>query len=234
MEKQVKKESERDLLKLLTNEMQHIAISAAVVFTPHGKPMFREIAYTRHPQCKINETNTKVETWRFQTPYLYRQLSKEQRRKEQGTRETVHGLRYTADEEEKTFCYQQFELYELVKKAWKQNCIGKNKTTVVYYQQEVGDLLDILEIPCIHVRELFPDGQGAAYNPHKDISLSMKLAGTCGLPHEYCCPCQADLAMRLSRFVWTATRKEQQNASKEDKKESLGGSGGLDTQHDKA
>lgn len=201
---------------LTMNETTHkdafLVFSAAVVHSPDEKPMFRELAYACNPYKKCGEGNKRIEVWRFETPYFYRQLSIKQKRKEEEARRKNHGMKFKADDEEREHCHQQFEVYSIVKKAWREHCLASdgNDVLVVYSQDVVGDMLRLLEIPCKHINDLCGYAEAVAFDPYKTNLASVKEAMTCRLPHSFDCPCQATIAMRLALFVWTSLNGKRQ------------------------
>ena len=190
-----------------------MTLSGAVVYAPDNTPMFREIAYARIPQCKINEEKTKIETWRFQTPYRCRELNFSQRQEEQKGREYVHGLKFSADAKERAKCHQQFQVHDIVRTAWRENqldCGDHKKKVVVFYQHDVGHMLSLLEIPNMHFNS-FCTG---FYDPAMDHSFWLDPEDTCGFIHDYGRPCQADLAIRLAHRIWNAEEKRRSSTDK--------------------
>jgi len=193
-----------------------MCVSAAVVKSNEGTPMFRELAYSRYPDLFIGPFLDEEETWRIATPFRYSQLSDDNKKHADGIR-TQLGLKFQPHIQEKSKCCEQFEIYHKMKTAWREHKEHSGKETVVYYQKEVGDFLETLGIPAKSLTELFQDEEAKKYDPLKDKSRFPNFAGTCYLPHEGRRPCQGLLARKLAQFVSSkefVPKKTQKEAKK--------------------
>lgn len=190
----------------LTKNGPFAIITAAVVSSPRGKPVYREIAYSRHPYSKIKQKRVRV--WRINTPYSFVDLSNDERDKEQDARKRVHGLKYSPNRDEKRKNIEQYEAYSEVKEAWQEHCEKTGKRVPVFHvQEELRELLKLLEIPSISIKSAFKDKDFDPYGKHlAEIAPEF----TCRLPHDYDRPCQATLAMRWALFVYEALKGEPQ------------------------
>lgn len=197
----------------VTRKDPFVVMTAAVVHTPEGKPMFREIGYSFNPYFKLKQGAERVGAWRFQTPYLFSRLTDEQKDKEQEARINVHGLKYEAPMTERRESRKQFEVCWVVKKAWQEHCLeGKKKRVVVVYaQKEVEELLKLLEIPCMEMKALCSGAEFDKYSPYRKDLTEVAKQKTCGLTHDYNCPCQATVAMRWALFIYEALKQAAEN-----------------------
>lgn len=193
-----------------------MVVSAAVVPAPTATPVFREIAYARSPYCRVPGGLKRVHTWRFQTPFRYGQLSQVNKEKADALR-GMHGLRFNPVKSERDICFQQFEVYEKMKNEWDAHSQESGKQIVVYYQEEVRQLMETLGIPALHLRDLFEDEESAHYDPQQDSRPFPNLEGTCQLPHDKLRPCQGTLVKRLSHFTWSKPIKRQSHSKEETK-----------------
>ena len=190
----------------ITKNSPFAILTAAVMRSPKGKPVYREIAYCRHPYSRIKEKRVRV--WRINTPYSFVELSNDERDKEQDARRRVHGLKYFPGIDEKRRNIEQYETYPVVKEAWKEHCEKTGKqVTVFHLQEELGELLRMLEIPSISIKSAFKDKDFDPYDKHlAEIAPEF----TCRSPHDYNRPCQATLAMRWAQFVYEALKEQPQ------------------------
>lgn len=197
----------------VTHKEPFVVMTAAVVYTPKQEPMFREIGYSFNPYFKLKPGTERVGAWRFQTPYLFSRLTDEHRDKEQEARKNVHGLKYEAPMKERGKNHMQFEVCWVVKNAWQKHCIEseKKRVVVVYTQKEVGEVLKLLEIPCIEMKTLCSGADFDKYSPYRKDLTEVTEQNTCGLTHDYNCPCQATVAMRWALFIYEALQQTPEN-----------------------
>ena len=190
----------------MTKNTPFAVMTAAVMSSPRGTPIYREIAYSRHPYSKIKEKRVRV--WRINTPHSFLELSNDDRDKEQDARRTVHGLKYLPNISEKRKNIEQYETYSVVKEAWKEHCQKTGKrVTVFHVQEELRELLKLLEIPSIPIKTAF---KGKDFDPYGKHLTEIAPEFTCQLPHDYDRPCQATLAMRWALFVHDALKEVPQ------------------------
>ena len=199
-----------DAMEEMTHKDPFAVVTAAVMYSPKGKPVFREIAYSCNPY--LNTKFQKVHVWRFYNPHSFVELSDEDRDKEQEARKANHGLKYVPSKEEREKWPEQYEVCEVVKKTWKEHCQKSEKRPVVFYtQEEVGELLKLLEIPCLDIKTKF---KGMVFNPYRKHSVETAPGFTCGLPHNFGRPCQATMAMRWCLFVYQALEEAPRKLKK--------------------
>lgn len=183
----------RSAMERMTHKDPFAVMSAAVMHSPKGKPIFREIAYCRDPYSKSTEQRIRV--WRINTPHSFVHLSNQDRDKEQHARETLHELKYVPDRVGMEKNIEHYEVYSVVKKAWQDHCqTSESRPVGVYYvQEELGELLQLLEIPCMNIADKF---KGIAFYSYGKGQVEIQREHTCGWPHDYGLPCQTTLSMR--------------------------------------
>ena len=160
---------------------------------PKGNPYFERlhtvVTLTRKVQSRGFECGESTHL----THFLH--LSNQDRDKEQHARETLHGLKYVPDRVEMEKNIEQYEVYSVVKKAWQDYCqTSESRPVGVYHvQEELGELLQLLEIPCMNIADKF---KGIAFYPYGKGQVEIQQEHTCGWPHDYGLPCQTTLSMR--------------------------------------
>lgn len=180
-----------------------MVVTGAVVYGPTNNPLFRELAYSRSPDCTVGKLMERAETWRFDTPYRFNKLSDDQKRVAEDMRKSFGMMFQPTNIEISHGCSQQYEVYGTMKDAWLDHSQYSGKKTVVYYQKEVGNLMRTLGIPAMSLLELFQDEEAKAYDPLKDNRQFPNSVETCWIEHFYGCPCQGVLVRRLAEFVWS-------------------------------
>lgn len=192
-----------------------MVVTGAVVYGPSDQALFRELAYSRSPNCTVGEILESTDTWRIATPHRFNSLTDDQKEGAENMRRTF-GMMFQPTAKEKALgCIEQYQIYDTMKETWLAHKEDSGQATAVYYQKEVGHLLKTLGIPATSVYELFQDEEAEAYDPLKDDRQFRNFVETCGIQHYGRRPCQGLLARRLAEFVWSkmiVSEKTQEEA----------------------
>ena len=180
-----------------------MVVTGAVVHGPTDEFLFRELAYSRNPNCTVGKSLERANTWRFATPHKFTSLTDDQKQRAENMRKSCGMMFQATAKERSSGCSEQYEVYGRMKDVWRFHKADCDQETVVYYQKEVGCLLWILGIPAISLYELFLDKEAKTYDPLEDNRRFPNLTETCGIPHHGNRPCQGLLARRLAEFVWS-------------------------------
>lgn len=180
-----------------------MVVTAAVVFGPGNQPLFRELAYSRSPNCNVGQYLERTDAWRFATPYKFNSLTDDQKQRAEDMRESC-GMMFQPNAKERLLgCDEQYQVYRTMKEAWLDHKRDSDQELVVYHQKEVGQLMNTLGIPATSLYDLFQDEEAKTYDPLKDNRQFPNFNGTCGIRHYGHRPCQGLLARRLAEFVWS-------------------------------
>lgn len=199
-----------------------MVVTGAVVYGPTNRPLFRELAYSRSPNCNVGEFLERADTWRFATPHRFNSLTDDKKQQAENMRKTF-GMLFQASAKERSLgCSEQYQVYHMMKEAWVDHKVDSDQETVVYYQKEVGQLLKTLGIPAISLYELFRDDEAWNYDPLEDNRQCPNFKENCGIRHNGGRPCQGLLARRLAEFVWSKEIPSKDTREKaEDRREEI-------------
>ena len=195
-------------VKDLTYEEPFAFISGAVMCSPYGmEPIYREMAFAYNPKLQVSEPIERTNVWRFKNPFTFHQLSREQRQRENKIRRFEHGIDYSTGFTEEASCKEQHTVFWTIKKCWEQyGSLTPDKQLVVFYlEEEVGELLDLLGIPCANVNTTCDEETLYQYRRYLPDTY------TCQFLHKYGQPCQATKAEHWAELVYDFLKRRQQH-----------------------
>lgn len=205
--------------KELTHNEPFAVVSAAVMCSPQNEvPVYREIGFAYNPKLQVPKLSNRMNVWRFKNPFTFRQLSHKQKKRENNARRYVHGINYTTEDTERHLCMEQHTTSWTLKKCWEDyGSLTPDKQLIVLYgQEDVGKLLNVLGIPCASIATTYDVDE--TFDPY---SRYLSETYTCQFLHGYGCPCQATLAERWALFVYDFLESREKPSSPVDWKDTV-------------